>query len=182
MKKVILISLALFVSNAFAVDTTSKITIKNATNLTTYEVSGFYIQQLTTGNSCDVLSGNTHTPSHGTAHGVIWKPVKLAPNDTMELGANFLYQMMSQLLYQTYENSGPDCTPGSGQCAVGNIPDTNQWCIRLGVIKGSPMLPTGAVSSNNDLLSLGHSNQIKISCNDAKSTCRASTEVTQNIP
>lgn len=180
MKKIFLLLLIISgFTQAFAEDTSSKITIKNSSS-STQQVTGIYIQGLATGNSCDVLTGNTNTPAHGISWGALWKKMSFASDDTQTLGANFLYQMMHHLLYQTYMG-GADCTPGKGQCVV-LAPDTNKWCINLGIVKEDSVRVSGAINATNDLLSLAESKQIKITCDDVKLSCVANSAVTQSFP
>jgi hypothetical protein len=181
MKKIIFLLLAgLSFTHAIAEDSSSKITIKNSSS-STQQVTGIYVQRLATGNSCDVLAGNTNTPTHGTSWGALWKKMTFASGDTQTLGANYLYQMVHHLLYQTYLG-GANCTPGVGQCAMfTSNPNTNKWCINLGIIKGPSVRVSGAISGSNDLLSLAESTQIKITCDDSKLTCTANTSVSQNF-
>jgi hypothetical protein len=169
--------------NAQATDSTSEITIRNSSGSTTYNISGFYIQQLATGGACNALAGHSATPTHGSAFGAMWVPATISPAGTYVIGANFLYQAMTHLLVQVYQLSGANCVPGAGDCrAAGAGPNTNQWCIKLGVVKGTPVASTAAIAEADDLLLLADSTQIIVTCNDEEITCIANTPTVQDFP
>jgi|JI10StandDraft_1071094.scaffolds.fasta_scaffold1432118_1 hypothetical protein len=181
MFQLILLSIGLFSFNLNAAETSSNITLHN-TSGSAVSVRGFYIQKFASGGSCTNISYGSF-PSAKRSYGSIWRTHSVDAGSSKSLGANTLYQMLSQATYVYTINSlgGANCTPGVGQCDAGNAPNTNQWCINLGLSKGTPKGGGELIDDADDLLPLLSSLEIKISCDDTTATCVADTPTTQDF-
>ncbi len=147
--------------------TTSGISIKNVST-STYNLTWIYIQTLYSPQGPEGIN-------YGAAVGALWSNVTLAPSATTNVGANFLYNMIMNYLYQNNlsTTSGDVFTPG-------NINGT-PWLLFLGVVEGPTITTTYTISSTlghgNDLVyidqnpSTSYSQQICVTCNDASQTC-----------
>jgi len=179
MKKLSLIYLMLMSFNTYAADTSSDITLNNSSG-SSVSLSGIYIQSFASSAACNnIVYGNF--PSAKKAYGVMWKTQTIAAGSSQNISANLLYQMISQMNFTYSMNSagGANCTPGVGQCEVGDAPNTNQWCIKLGLTKGSVVGVGETIADGDDLLPLIDSQQIIVTCSDLSSTCVANTPATQ---
>lgn len=173
-------------------DSTSGIRLHNASNADK-TVYGLYIRELayvTPGNAC-----NTSTPIYNSATnqaiGSVVSPVTIKAGDTVNLGANYLYNMLFQAFYYAAVSSlPPSCSlPG---CTWGDDSAIYQWCIYLGAL--SPVTTTSGYTANvppsADIASSGAYNYNLISsyitlgpitCNDETLTCRVENNQTQNF-
>ncbi len=181
MKKLSFIYLLLMSFNTYAADTSSNITLTNSSG-SSVNISGIYIQSFASTAACNnIVYGNF--PSAKKAYGVMWKDQIIAAGASQNLGANLLYQMISQMNFTYVMNSagGSNCTPGEGQCDAGDTPNTDKWCIKLGLTKGSVVGVGENIADGDDLLPLINSQQVIITCSDVTATCVADTPSTQTF-
>ena len=168
----LLLTLLLIARSAVA-DSTSNITLATTAS---YTVTGVYLQALYAGSSCSGtnLCLNTPTP----ACGAMWTGGLVMNNQSVTLGANYLYEMIDIATYEGYQDDGainPHTTPGANSYNFG----LNSWCIKLGVAAGEPVIPQASVTTA--LLPLVISISIPITCYDNTITCVATTPTTQNF-
>ncbi|NCT56251.1 MAG: hypothetical protein GW760_00855 [Legionella sp.] len=161
--------------------TLSQISIQNIGAEDT--VTGIYLFVLGegAGNAC-------LTPlieSEGAPFGALWSPkVTMATNETRNIGANYLYNMIMMFLYQAHiDGHGALGTPGS-------FNGGNTYCVWLGVTNQT--VGTGTLTSTNGALE--NANQLvqyiegdlpisftNIICNDSTRQC-TTTDIIQPQP
>lgn len=150
--------------------TLSQISIKNIGDEAT--VTGIYLFVLGEGgNAC-------LTPlleSEGAPLGALWSPkVTMATNETRNIGANYLYNMIMVFLYQAHlDGHGPLGTPGS-------FNGGNTYSVWLGVTNqtvGTDFLTStsGALNNANQLVQYIDGDLpicfTNITCNDSTRLC-----------
>jgi len=161
-------------SQAEAIDSYSNVSISTSLSHT---VTGLYLQALYAGSSCTgtpVFSNPTNN-----TYGAMWSGPIAMNNKTLQIGANYLYEMVNIALYEGYHDTdgsiNTPTTPGDNSYAsVGN---TDKWCIKLGIAAETPVTPVSAVTKA--LLAFASSNSISITCIDSTTTCLASAETVQ---
>jgi len=162
--------------------TPSGITIKNVSNAP-LSLTGIYIQTLYSNND----GGGPLSANYGSPVGALWSNISLgtsSPGNTTIIGANFLYNMIMNYVYQTVTSNvqPPDTiiTPGTADFTLpggGSVPG-NPWTLFLGVVNNGVVTSTTSVSSANDLVYIAqlpdttsYAQQICVSCDDTQQTC-----------
>lgn len=149
--------------------TLSNLRIKN-TGGSSRTITGIYIFTLTS-NPSDCTTSTLYD-SQTDPYGALWAPkVTITQNQTISIGANYLYNMMMLSLYEAYiaGYTGGHYTPGNAE--EGN----HEWCLWLGITDelttpGDP-LPLGSqlvqyIDPDNTPI-----NFTNVTCNDSTRTC-----------
>ena len=166
---------SIFLSCWAQADTPSNITLSTTSSHT---VTGLYLQALYAGSSC---SGTAvfNQPTSST-FGAMWTGGVSMSNQSLRIGANYLYEMLYIAVFEGYVNqidgSINSVTPGNNSY---NPSAPAAWCIKLGVAGGTPVIPNASVTSV--LLTRGSSLSIPITCNDSTTTCIAGSATTQTF-
>lgn len=166
--------LTIMISCVVKADTTSNISIATAG---VHTVTGIYLQALYAGSTCSG-GGVVFTSPASSTFGAMWTGGLVLNNQTIAIGANYLYEMLTIAIYEGYEDAGginSPTTPGANSYNSGS----NAWCIRLGIAGGTPVVPNASVTTS--LLAFGDSNSISITCNDTTKSCSAAAPTTQNF-
>lgn len=157
-------------------DSISNIVIRNTSASQTFAITGIFIQQLFQADC-----STSYFDNHGKLYGVIWSDsITFNPSTTTPLGAEYLYSMVMNYLYEAATSPGGPVatTPGSGGA-------TRTWCIQLGILQGAPAQYTtySVTTETNPNPNLSNvvtwTNNtspapIAISCDDGEQQCIAS--------
>ena len=147
-------------------DSSSNISISTSSSHT---VTGLYLQSLATGTCPGTSIFNQPSNSN---YGTMWTGGVALNNQSMAIGANYLYEMINLAIfegYYTYNSGISPATPGSNSYNS-NSPS---WCINLGIAGGTPVSPNASVTTS--LLPYASSTSISITCNDTTKQCLTSS-------
>jgi hypothetical protein len=154
-------------------DPSSNITISTTGS---HIITGVYLQALAAGACPGASVFNQPANSN---FGTMWTGGIALNNQSIDLGANYLYEMIYLAIYEGYQdpNAGGSInfptTPGSNSYNGGS----NAWCIYLGLAGGAPTLPNASVTTS--LLAFSSARAIPIICDDTTITCTTASPVTQ---
>ena len=134
-------------------------------------VTGLYFQALAAG-TCPGTP--VFSPSANSNFGTMWTGGVALNNQSIAIGANYLYEMVNIAIYEGYHAE-------DGTISAGITPGSNIWCINLGIAGGAPVVATSSVTTS--LLPFVNSTSISITCNDSTKNCLTSsgTPVRQNF-
>lgn len=157
-------------------NTVSNVRIQNIGPTDT--ITTIYIYTLS--SSPDDCTVNTVFESVAEPYGALWAPqVTLEHNEIKQVGANYLYNMISFFLY------GANISQGTGDLT----PGVNPWCFWLGITNqavgtGSLTSSTGSIDTANQLVQFIPGTPpdppvsfTNITCNDSTRLCSTSDTI-----
>ena len=156
-------------------DISSKIIISTFASQT---VTGLYFQALAAG-TCSGTS--VFSQPANSNFGTMWTGGVALNNQSIAIGANYLYEMVNIAIYEGYHADDGSITAGTTPGYNSYNTGSNIWCINLGIAGGAPVVATSPVTTS--LLPFVNSTSILITCNDSTKNCLTSsgTPVSQNF-
>lgn len=130
---------------------------------------GLFISQIWSGDAC---SGSALYASTTTAGGGFFKQTNFSGNESVSIGSNFLYNMVSNaLFYGAYTDS-----PSTSLYPGINNSGGNTWCIYIGVF-GDNTCHQGESCAPHNLVVVNAQTVIAVTilCDDSTQSCSAKT-------
>ncbi len=158
---------ALMTAKDIHTQSSSGVSIKNINSSGSITVNALYLQSI---SSCgtETTCGDWHDNELNLL-GSMWTPVTVSGDQTVNIGSNYLYNMMMNYTYDV-EVAQEGAANGSLTRTPGMDDVGPNWKIKLGLTTQAAMVETGA-TGGSDLVTLEEAVFIIVTCNNTTQIC-----------